>query len=167
MILLPRRKRSERVQSAPVIQTPEVDASAALLAGSALRFRHRCPACGTLPEIRRYENSPYASEVRIQRLGGRQPNSKIVFMRYEAAEAADDLLATLLWANVAREALLAVLELLPDLYAETGEDVPSVLADAAFAERLRRTLSPFEAALSDYAPGGIEDAIRRFRTRER
>lgn len=95
----------------------------------AVRIRHRCPACGMLPEAERYRDAPYASEVFLQRFGGRFQGGA-GYMAYEPASPHHEVLALIVWMRVAFQALRDALELLPDLYAEAGARMPERLRQA-------------------------------------
>lgn len=121
-----RRKRGENRLPASVL----APASPAAPPGQtyAVRVRGRCPACGMMPEAERFHRSPYPAEAFLQRFGGRfraeggYPAKG--FMEYAFAEEKDQLVFVQLLVHVLKDALAAVLELLPDAYRDAGVDPP-------------------------------------------
>jgi len=85
-----------------------------------------------MPEVERLADSPYAPEVRIQRFGGSFPATEEMprraFMEYGFGTPEQLLDALHLYLHVAREALDAVLELLPSAYQDAGLEVPEAVA---------------------------------------
>lgn len=122
-----RRKRGENqfpTATVPTGAPPDVPPGKTY----AVRVRGRCPACGMMPEADKFYRSPYPAEAFLQRFGGRFPAEGGLpprgFMEYAFAEEKDQLLFVQLLVHVLKDALAAVLELLPDSYKDAGMEPP-------------------------------------------
>ncbi|MEX2430777.1 MAG: hypothetical protein WD645_02525 [Dehalococcoidia bacterium] len=127
----------------------EPNEDAAQRIGTAIRVRATCPVCGMLPEVQRLKNSPYPSQARIQRFGGSIAATETEpmrgYMEYAFGRSDQEVDAALLYLHLLEEARAALLEVLPDLYADAGMAIPEALAGQDISALLatipdRRTL---------------------------
>ncbi len=101
--------------------------------GQVVRSRSKCPVCGLMATVEMLEESPFTTEFRIQSFGGSisasesgtgkmKPN-----MEYEYGSEKDELKNALMYLRLIQEAQDMILEVLPDLYADAGEEAPEEL----------------------------------------